>query len=153
MEPIRVTDTVQIIKELQDAIDAELLAAYQYWAAYQISSGPGKYDADDIFEEHAEQEWEPVKLLTKRFKELGGSLRTDLYNIPKPDKNSYALHGVDVRSLSRDIQEAEDRAVVRYTRLTDMTRTTDPATYLLASTILSTELEHQYEIKVLVHSL
>lgn len=150
------SDTLEsstILSELEIAINDEILAAYQYWTAYQISAGPGKYDADDIFLEHVSQEWEHVEALAKRIRELGGKFCLDLAEIRNCANPWTPVSSADVRSLTTLILQYEKRAVAKYTRLLDMCRESDPVTYKVLQSILATETEHEYEIEVLLRTL
>lgn len=150
------SDTVEsstILSELERAINDEILAAYQYWTAYQISAGPSKYDADDIFLEHVSQEWEHVEALAKRIRELGGKFCLDLAEIRNHANPWTPVSAGDVRSLASLILQYEKRAVAKYTRLLEMCRDVDPVTHKILQGILATETEHEYEIDVLLHTL
>ena len=142
-----------ILTALEKAVNDEILAAFQYWTAYHMTAGPGKYDADPMFEEHAKQEWEHVELLTQRIKELGGKLTTDPNNIRANATEWYPVTTGDVKHLAKLIHEAEQRAAEKYSRLAFATMDSDPGTYRIILQILATEQEHEYELHKLRESL
>lgn len=152
LKDTKVTD-VNILHELETAINDEILAAFQYWTAYQLSCGPGKYDIDPILEEHYKQEWDHVELLAQRIRELGGVFCTDISMIPKNANVWYPVTNGDTKYLAEVIQDAETRAVNKYTRLAEVTRCIDPVTHSIIVSILKTETEHQYELRTLLKTL
>ena len=138
-----------LLSELEKAINDEILAAYQYWTAYQVSTGPGKYDADDIFLEHVKQEWDHAEMLAERIRELDGKFCLDLSHIRDCANPWTPVSSGAVSDLAELILEYERRAVTKYTRLADMARGTDTVTYR----ILQTETEHEYEMRTLIKTL
>ena len=142
-----------ILSALETAINDEILAAYQYWTAYHMTSGPGKYDADPIFDEHSKQEWEHVGLLAQRIKELGGKFTTDPDKLRANAAEWYPVEPGDVKYLAQLIYEAEQRAAAKYRRLAEITKDSDPGTYTIVLRILETEQEHEYELRKLKESL
>lgn len=154
MEPIANTNSNNtILTELEKAIHDEILAAYQYWAAAYLSQGPGKYDAEDIFTEHVQQELNHADMLAKRIVELGGDLPRDLQEVEPLSGTLYTISGRDVRSMAELIYNAEVGAVAKYTRIAAMARGVDPVTCKIVTEILATEQEHRYEIDMLRESL
>ena len=156
MEPIAYSQqpgSTTILRELEMAINDEILAAYQYWTAYHMTKGPGKYDADPIFEEHMHQEWKHVELLAERIKELRGSFVTDTNELRSNAAPWFPVESGDVKYLAQLIYDAEDRAASKYERLAALTRDTDPGTYRVVTTILAAEQEHKYELHKLKESL
>ena len=156
MEPIAHSQhagNTSILRELEMAVNDEILAAYQYWTAYNMTKGPGKYDADPIFEEHMNEEWEHVELLAERIKELGGSFVTDTNKIRSNAAPWFPIESGDVKYLAQHIYDAEDRAAAKYERLAALTRDDDPGTYKIILQILTTEQEHRYELHKLKESL
>lgn len=155
MEAIKEESNPQhsLLHELETAINDEILAAFQYWTGYQLSAGPGKYDIDPILQEHTQQEWEHVELLSQRVRELGGSFCTDMSMIQRNANVWYPVTSGDVRYLADLIYDAESRAVNKYTGLAELSRDSDPVTYDLIVKILRTETEHRYELGVLRNTL
>ena len=157
MEPLVNTthksEDCEILKALEMAINDEILAAFQYWTAYHATKGPGKYDADPIFEEHTKQEWDHVEMLAQRIKELGGTFVTDPSQLRSHAAPWYPVESGDVKYLAQLIYDAETQAVNKYQRLACMTKDKDPGTYKIILEILTTEQEHQYELCKLKESL
>ena len=156
MEPIahsQQAGSTTILRELEMAINDEILAAYQYWTAYHMTRGPGKYDADPIFKEHMHEEWEHVELLAERIKELGGTFVTDTNKLRANAAAWFPIESGDVKYLAQHIYDAEDRAASKYARLAELTRDSDPGTYKIILQILATEQEHRYELCTLKESL
>jgi bacterioferritin len=142
-----------ILNSLEMAINDEILAAFQYWNAYNVTAGPGKFDIDPILEEHARQEWEHVELLAQRIKELGGSFINDPTHLRAHAAPWYPVESGDVKCIAQLIYDAESQAVDKYTKLAAMTKDLDPTTHRIIVMILATEQEHKYELCKLKESL
>lgn len=142
-----------ILRELEIAMNDEILAAYQYWTAYQITAGPGKYDIDPILEEHTKQEWEHAEMLAKRIRELGGSPCLDISKLPAKTHTWVPVSPGSVSEIAKTIRDAEQRAVSNYKALERLTRDTDPVTHEIAVNILATESEHLYEMDILLSTV
>ena len=158
MEPLSYTEKqvdsrASILSELEMAVNDEILAAFQYWTAYNASKGPGKFDADPVFEEHTKQEWDHVELLAQRIKELGGKFVTDPSKLRAHAAPWHPVESCDVKYLVQLILDAEIQAVNKYERLAAMTKDVDPVTHKIIVTILATEQEHRYEAQSLKDSL
>lgn len=142
-----------LLAELERAVNTEIIAAYQYWTAYQLSCGPGKYDIDPILLEHTKQEWEHVELLSHRVRELGGKFCTDIAHVPDNASIWHPVTSGEVVYLANLIYEAEDRAVQNYEKLEKLSRDTDPVSHDIIVRLLTTETEHRYELDVLRKTL
>ena len=143
-EPAETQESV--IHLLQRLIADEWLSYYQYWTAYNMSRGAGKFDVDPEFEEHATEEREHADMLMDRLNQLGG--------IPPQDpgdweKLSHGFQYIDCCRVPRllDITiAAEETAIAAYKELIAATHGVDAVTCKLGVDILKDEEEHLYDL-------
>lgn len=136
----------RIKESLVRLIADEWLSYYQYWTAYNMSRGPGKFDIDPEMKEHAEDEKKHADWLVDRLNQLGG--------IPPQDpgdweKLSHGFQYIDCCKAPRILEitiEAEQTAIEAYKELVKLTGGVDPVTHRLAVKILKDEEEHLYDL-------
>lgn len=148
---IIVTEQEEIVMALKNALDDQIIAAYQYWAAKNMTRGKGKVDADPQFEQHYQEELGHAELLIERIKQLGGFPSPTMADVVKNVK-SHALFGApahDVQTLLNFTIEAEKEAIETYKKIIDISKNIDPSTHRLAKQILSDEEQHLYDLTVL----
>ena len=143
-------DVQELIKLLNKAYSDEWLAYYQYWLGAKIVVGVPKKEAQDEFEEHAEEELKHAKMLAKRIIELGGTpvlepkewytQSTCGYNKPKDP---------DVRVLLEQNIKGEQCAIFVYDGLLEYTKGKDPVTYNMIRKIQEEEIEHEEDLQSL----
>lgn len=149
-----VADENQIINILNKAIADEILVAYQYWSASNMSRGKGKIDADEQFKNHAQEQWEHAELLTDRLKQLGGFPPKNMCEVIKQVENlgSHSIVGAishNVCQLLSIAIQAEKDAIKLYQQLIELTKNTDPTTHKIAKQILEDEQQHLYDLVIL----
>lgn len=143
----------QLKQKLTALIADEWLSYYQYWTAYNMSRGPGKFDIDPELEEHAEDERRHADMLMLRLNQLGG--------IPVQDPTDWvrASHGfqhIDCTKPSRILDiviDAERTAIDGYADLLDISAGEDDVTHKIATEILQDEEEHLYDLLRLKESI
>ena len=142
-----------IAHHLYRLIADEWLSYYQYWTAYNMSRGEGKFDVDPEFEEHAEEEKKHADMLMDRLNQLGG--------VPPQDpayweKTSHGFQYIDSCKVPRILDitiEAEQTAIDAYKELIAATHGVDAVTCKLGVDILKEEEEHLYDLMRLRESI
>lgn len=142
-----------VAKMLVRLLADEWLSYYQYWTAYNMSRGPGKFDIDPELEEHAEDERRHADMLMDRLNQLGG--------IPIQDPTdwkecSHGFQHIDCCKVPRILDiviEAERTAIAGYKELVNATFDVDPVTYKMAVEILKDEEDHLYDLLQLKESI
>lgn len=148
------TDVQEQLKHKLTALIAdEWLSYYQYWTAYNMSRGPGKFDIDPELQEHAEDERRHADMLMLRLNQLGG--------LPVQDPSDWvrASHGfqyIDCTKASRILDiviDAEKIAIDGYSDLLEYSAGVDDVTHKIAAEILQDEEEHLYDLLRLKESI
>ena len=150
-----ITDQNQIIKLLDKAIADEIMAAFQYWSASNMTIGKGKIDVDPQFVAHAKEQFEHAEMLTERRKQLGGVPSCTLQKvIEKVD--SHAKFGSPTHQpcdLVRLAIQSQKDAIQLYKQIIETTKNNDPTTHRIAKQILEDEEQHKYDLQVLLTSV
>lgn len=137
---------VSIPHMLHRLIADEWLSYYQYWTAYNMSRGEGKFDVDPELEEHATEEREHADMLMARLNQLGGVPPRD----PRDwEQLSHGFQCIDSHKVPRILDitiEAEETAIAAYKELIAATHGVDAVTCKLAVDILKEEEEHLYDL-------
>ncbi|WP_428076608.1 ferritin-like domain-containing protein [Candidatus Avelusimicrobium fimicolum] len=141
-------DVQALVTALNKAYCDEWLAYYQYWVGAQVATGVLAPKLIEEMEEHAAEELDHAKKLSKRIIELGGTPAlspqdwykesTCGYLVPK-DSESKIL-------LAQNLQ-GERCAIEVYNKLLDMVKGKDPITFHLLREILEDEVEHEQDLE------
>lgn len=148
-----VSTDFSILCELEKALNDEWLAYYQYWTAYTISRGVGKFDVDSEAKEHAEEEMEHIERLTKRICELGGNITLDPSCWTSKAHEWHPLSSCETLDIVKELKYAELTAIKNYEDIICHMSDRDPVTKQLLTDILSKEYEHYHDLELLCGSL
>lgn len=150
-----IADENQVVKLLNKAIADELMAAFQYWSAANMTVGKGKIDVDPQFIAHAKEQFEHAEMLTERIKQLGGFPSCTLQDvISKVD--SHAKFGSPCHlpcDLVKLAIQSEKDAIELYKQIIETTKNNDTTTHKIAKQILEDEEQHKYDLQVLLSSV
>lgn len=154
-DKIIVVQENQVLVMLQKALDDELVAAYQYWAASHQTRGNGKIDVDPQFTIHAHEEFEHANMLIERIKQLGGYPKATLSEVVANVDSNASIGAIshDPCELLAVIITAEQDAIALYKEIIDATKNTDPTTHKLAKQILEDEQQHKYDLQILLEDI
>lgn len=143
-----------LAKMLIVAICDEMTAIWQYLVARHSICGSGRLDLIDEYDEHLEDEWEHVKLISERLEQLGGRPVFDLDEINEHAHSWTRIESTDPIEQARIIYGAEESAkeycrdVIRYARALG-----DDVTVALFKQILKDETDHSFEIAKILEGL
>jgi bacterioferritin len=141
-------DVKKLIQMLNEALAEEWLAYYQYWIGARIMEGPMRSEVEPELLLHATQELAHAELVVNRILQLGG---TPLLNPEQWKAYSKCAYEEPLDSYIEVILqqnlEGERCAISRYEGIAQYTNGKDHATYQMATTILSDELEHENDIE------
>lgn len=141
----------KVIQVFNDVLATEIVCALRYWQHYYNTKGLEAEVAADEFMEHAMEEEEHQRMVSKRIAQLGG----------KPDfnpKNLLTRSHVEYREgaiLSEMIEEdlaAERIAIQTYTDIVRWLGEADPTSRRIMEDILAQEEEHADEMASLLTS-
>ena len=152
---IVVTEENDLINLLKMALADQICAAYQYWAAQNMTRGTGKVDVDPQFEAHADQQWEHAEMLIERIKQLGGFPFTNLKDAFSVCK-SHAACGAQSHNVCELLQitiQAEKDAIEAYKNIIKCSQGVDPTTHQVAKKILADQQQHLYDLTVLAEDI
>ena len=142
-----------LICELEKAINDEWLAYYQYWTAYTIARGTGRFDAYPEFKEHASEEWKHIEKLSKRLMELGGSITLDPTHLKTKAHEWSPIESCETIDIIKDLKHAELGAIKNYEDLICSMQDKDPVTKKVLVDILAKEYEHYHDLDLLYCSI
>lgn len=141
-------DVAKLTLMLNEALAEEWLAYYQYWIGARLMEGPMRSEIEPELLLHATQELGHAVLVVNRILQLGG---TPILNPSQWD--SYARCDYEepidpyVEAILEQNLRGERCAIQRYEEIAEFTNGKDLATYQMAITILSDELEHEHDIE------
>lgn len=141
-------DVAQLIQLLNEALAEEWLAYYQYWIGARMMEGPMRSEVEPELLLHATQELGHAVLVVTRIIQLGGIplLNPDQWKqFAKCDYEAPIDPYIEV-ILEQNLR-GERCAIQRYQGIAKFTEGKDLATYQMAITILSDELEHEHDIE------
>ncbi len=150
-----------VLEDLNQALAAEVLAAFRYLYMSKIVSGISSLALSKLFAEIAEGEWEHAKLFMGRIIQLGGIPVSRPLEWEKRSFNPYAepprkggapRKGGDLKAMVRDALKFERSAVEFYQRLAQRTRDTDIITYQLVIDTLVDEKNEEHKLVALQES-
>lgn len=141
-----------IIKQLNRAAAAELLAAYRYLYLSHYASGLHGRQIADKFGEMAKHEWEHLSTFMERIVQLGG---TPFQKISEAEKLSYSRDQVppkdptDWKKMVKQSIQGEQDAIEFYR---DLMKTVhdDPVTNHIIREALEDEVEDEHELASLL---
>ena len=141
-------DVNKLIELLNQAFSDEWLAYYQYWAGAQIASGIMAPVLRPELEEHAQEELDHAKKLSKRIIELGGTPEIDPANWKKLSTCGYLPpDDPTIDDLLEQNIQSERCAISVYQKILDFVRGKDMITGHLVRHILQEEVEHEQELE------
>ncbi len=143
----------EIIDLLNQALAAEILAAYRYLYLSKWASGIASPEIAERFEEMSKDEWGHAAAFMGRIIQLEGKPLSNLRDLEKraymkyhepPDRRS------DLQAMIRDSLEEERQAIEFYNALAEKVQHEDPVTYMLAATILADEAKDEEDLESLL---
>lgn len=147
-------DPEKVIKLLNKAFADEWLAYYQYWIGAQVAEGPMRPSVVQELEEHASQEFDHAKKLSKRIIQLGGTpLLSPKDWLEECNCPYQAPADTFVLSIVEQNIKAEQCAIEVYNNLLKTVKNDDPVTYNLILEILEDELEHEQDMQNLADDI
>ncbi|MBO7191091.1 MAG: ferritin [Elusimicrobiaceae bacterium] len=138
----------EVIRLLNKAFSDEWLAYYQYWAGAQVASGIMAPVLRPELEEHANEELEHAKKLSKRIIELGGTPVLRPEDWYKESTCGYlAPKNSDAATLLQQNLQGERCAIEVYHKLLKYVLNKDMITAHIIRQILQDEIEHEQELE------
>ncbi len=141
-------DSKALVKMLNEALAEEWYAFYQYWVGARVMEGPMRSNIETELLNHAQQEFNHANLLIERITQLDGTPIltpaewSDYAECPYEKPDDPYIEVVLQQNL-----RGERCAINRYKKIADYTQGKDHSTYMLATTILNEELEHEQDIE------
>ncbi len=138
----------ELVTTLNEALSEEWLAFYQYWVGARVMEGPMRSEIESELLLHADQELNHAVMVVNRITQLGGTPVLTPADWMKLGSCAYEAP-VDpyIEKVLNQNLNGERCAIARYKGLADMANGKDHATFQMASTILSEELEHEQDIE------
>ena len=141
-------DANKLIDLLNQAFSDEWLAYYQYWAGAQIASGIMAPVLRPELEEHAQEELDHAKKLSKRIIELGGTPVLSPAEWYKKSTCGYLVpNSSDAANLLKQNLQGERCAIEVYNKLLKYVLNKDMITSHIIRQILQEEIEHEQELE------
>ena len=141
-------DVEELLRLLNEAFSDEWLAYYQYWAGAQVASGIMAPVLRPELEEHAAEELEHAKKLSKRIIELGG---TPVLNPEEWYKQSTCGYltpkNTEAVNILKQNLQSERCAIEVYNKLLKFVFNKDMITAHIIRQILQDEVEHEQELE------
>lgn len=144
----------ELISQLNSALAEEWLAFYQYWIGARVMVGPMRGEIEPELLLHASQELNHAVLVVDRIIQLGGKpilTPEDWFKLARckyePPMDPY------IEVILQQNLEAERCAIQRYQEIASLTNGKDFATYQIATTILSEEIEHEEDIESWINDI
>lgn len=141
-------DVKKLILMLNEALAEEWLAYYQYWVGSMVMVGPMRSEIQPELMLHATQEFGHAGLVAARIIQLGGTPILNPIEWQKMARCAYeAPTDPYVELVLEQNLRGERCAIQRYQEIAEFTESKDYATYQMATTILSMEIEHENDIE------
>ena len=138
----------ELLRLLNKAFSDEWLAYYQYWAGAQIASGLMAPSLRPELEEHANEELDHAKKLSKRIIELGGTPVLSPEDWYKQSSCGYLVpNSSDAAMLLKQNLQGERCAIEVYNKLLKYVFGKDLITSHIIRQILQEEIEHEQELE------
>jgi ferritin-like protein len=144
-----VKNRAEIIKDLNRAVAAELLAAYRYLYLSKCASGMHGREVAEEFAEMANDEWGHVATFMERIVQLGG---IPMERPGDAEKISYAKwtpapkDPTDWKRMLKDSLEGERAAIDFYHKLLQKVHTDDAVTMHIVREALEDEVEDEHTL-------
>lgn len=141
-------DVKGLIDDLNQALAAEWLAAYQYWAAAQVIEGLQAPIVTEFLEEQVKDEMGHASKLAKRIVELGGSPVANPSQLAKVAGSTYyepPKDRSDLAQVLRNARKTEAAVIQGYNQLAKKLFGKDPVTYQMVTDILAAEVHEEEE--------
>ena len=145
-------DQKKLLTMLERALADEWTAYYQYWVYERLARGFDRDAVVEEFEEHAMEELDHAQRLATRIVQLGGSIQQTLKLITQTAGCSYESKKLPV-SLSSLLDEAirgEQCAINFYHQILAFVEGKDAVTQDLITSIITDEVNHEYELVMLL---
>lgn len=141
-------DVQEVVRLLNKAFSDEWLAYYQYWAGAQVISGIMAPVLRPELEEHANEELDHAKKLSKRIIELGGTPVLSPEGWYKESTCGYLVpKNSEAATLLRQNLQGERCAIEVYHKLLKYVLNKDMITAHIVRQILQDEIEHEQELE------
>lgn len=138
----------ELVTLLNKAYSDEWLAYYQYWVGAQVVCGPMAGVLAPELLEHAQEELDHAKKLSKRIIELGGMPVLSPEDWYKESTCGYLVpRDPDAKALLKQNIKGERCAIEVYNKLLQMVRGRDSITAKLIREILEEEVEHEQDLE------
>jgi ferritin-like protein len=148
-----VKNRAEIIKELNRAAAAELVAAYRYLYLAKTATGMHGREVAEKFAEMAQGEWGHVGTFLERIVQLGGTPFSALADAEKLAYGKYHAPPKDAsdwKRMLRDSVKGEQEAISFYNSLLERVRDTDPVTAHIVREALEDEVEDEHTLASLL---
>lgn len=143
----------EIIKDLNRAAAAELLAAYRYLYLSKYATGMHGREVAETFAQMAKDEWGHVETFLERIVQLGG---TPFQKLSEAEKLSYGRYllppkdASDWKRMLKDSLEGERAAISFYHELLKKVHNDDAVTAHIVREALEDEVEDEHELASLL---
>jgi bacterioferritin len=141
-------DVETLIVMLNEALSEEWQTYYQYWIGSRLMEVPLRSEMEPKILLHATQELDHAVLVASRIIQLGG---TPVINSTEwTGLTRFSFNVTDdtyVETLLEQNLKGVRCAIHRYKEIADFTKSKDPTTFQIATTIIHEESEHEQAIK------
>ncbi|MEE8199787.1 MAG: ferritin-like domain-containing protein [Candidatus Acidoferrales bacterium] len=148
-----VKNRADIIKDLNRAVAAELLAAYRYLYLSKYASGMHGQEVAERFAKMANDEWGHVGMFMERIIQLGGRPFERVSEAEKVAFGKYLLppkDETDWKKMLKDSLEGERDAIDFYHKLLQKVHTDDAVTTHLVREALEDEVGDEHALATLL---
>ena len=141
-------DVQALVTALNKAYCDEWLAYYQYWVGAQVATGVLAPKLIEEMEEHAAEELNHAKKLSKRIIELGGTPVLSPQDWYKESTCGYLVpEDEDSKAILAQNLQGERCAIEVYNKLLEMVKDKDLLTAHVLRKILQDEVEHEQDLE------
>jgi len=148
-----VKNRAEIIKDLNRAAAAELLAAYRYLFLSKVATGMHGREVAEKFAEMATGEWGHVATFLERIVQLGGRPFEKVSEAEKLAFGKYLLppkDATDWKRMLKDSVQGERDAIEFYHDLLEKVHTNDAVTLHIVREALEDEVEDEHTLASLL---
>lgn len=132
----------------------ETTAIWQYFVAKYTARGAGRLDALPEYDEHINDEWEHLFLISDRLQQLGGKPVFDIAEVNEIGHEWERVETKDVNDQLAILIKAEDNAVAFYKEIVRYAGSLgDEVTKQLFKKILADETDHSFELMLVKEEL
>lgn len=147
-------DVQELIDMLNEALSAEILAAWQYWIGGQIAVGMLRPDVEEELMGHYEDETGHAETLVARILQLGGMplVSPEQWISTSPSPFAAPTDPKTPILLAQNIKGEQD-AIQLYTDIMAAIGDSDPTTYNILNDIIDKECEHELDLQRLLNDI